>query len=202
MSCTQCPWWNIMKESTKAIVSVQVETPFLSKQYTCTCMCTNKLIFGAVKSMFSTFSLPKVSNYCDSLDKDEKSPLLSGSSVNVENGAIHEEVKEEKEQPKQKDFQTIRVPKSRQAVREYYRYMYMYNVYTCRCKLLNCIYVLLWVRFNHILWQIYRLGAYRKWLWGFRLPMEVTDYAISDRTRETKPSRFRWPLTRLRKTRW
>ena len=86
------------------------------------------MYFWAVKSMFSIFSLTKESSYYDSLDKDEKSPLLSGSSVNVENGAIHEEVKEEKEQPKQKDFQTIRVPKSGQAVREYYT-----HVDTCRC---------------------------------------------------------------------
>ena len=85
------------------------------------------LILGLVMSMrfpyYNIFSLTnKESSYGDSLDKDdEKSPLLSGNSVNTKNGGIHAEVKEEQEQPKQRDFQTIRVPGSGQAVRKYNR---------------------------------------------------------------------------------
>ena len=79
---------------------------------------------GNKEHVLSIFSLTKESSYNGSVDKDEHFPLLSGCSINVEN---REEVKEEKEQPKQKDFQTIRVPRSGQAVREYYT-----HVDTCR----------------------------------------------------------------------
>ena len=78
---------------------------------------------GNKEHVFSIFSLTKEgSSFGGSLDNDENTPLLSRVSVNVEKEEIHEEVKEKK-QPKQKDFQTIQVPESGQAVREYYRYM-------------------------------------------------------------------------------
>ena len=82
--------------------------------------------------MVSIFSVSKKeSSYCDSMDKDENSPLLSGSSVKATNEGIHEEMKEMEEQPKQKDFQTIQVPGSGQAVREYYRYSIHVYVNDC-----------------------------------------------------------------------